>query len=306
MMNKQIRLELDEIFRLDAAEIFAAHQRARIIHGSTNIDAAGDEVEVAVRTVLGRRFPSSSYVGQGHIVDEKWHSSKQFDVIIADNFACPILFTAANGTAYFPYESVYAVGEVKSSYRSLDDVTEFCSKISHLVSTLHRENTPNDFINSGRGRGVRMLGQMSLDRRPYKNPLFTFMIFANGERFKPKQLVDYFSKQTDIGLLPCLICFLDTGVVAYGRFTHDGQFAGIHELPKFSDRYLEQGMFSQWVWLCNKDEQLRLTHPLAWLYFQLSAHIHNCVLMPPELIKYGQQLIDMGESWWKPLDAIGI
>ncbi len=91
----------------------AARAKALLIHHTGDPDAAGDEVEQAVRTVLRRKLPSAYYVGHGRVVDARWASSSQLDVVIADNLGASVLFRTAAGTEYFPYESVYAVGEVK-------------------------------------------------------------------------------------------------------------------------------------------------------------------------------------------------
>ncbi|MFA7335711.1 MAG: DUF6602 domain-containing protein [Candidatus Obscuribacterales bacterium] len=297
--DAQARLGLDVIFSLDTAEIMAARERTKIIHRSRNIVSAGHEVEAAARAVLSRRFPGSSYVGQGHIIDQAWKASKQLDIVIADNFACPIMFKISNGTEYFPYEAVYAIGEVKSTYKSEDDVIEFCKKIEHLKLNLKREKTPQGFISTGRGRGVQLQG-LSSDRRPYKNPLFTFMVFANSGKFRKQHLQDLYRSKS-VQELPCILCFLDSGVLGYGIVNERGQFSGLHEMPEFASLYQKTGQTSRWMWLENQEPILKATHPLAFLYFQLSSHIRNCSLMPPELTEYGMPLMSMGNGRWEAL-----
>src|SRR6266851_9381013 len=93
-----LQFELELVFRSDAVDILAAREKARMMHHGRDIHAAGDEVEITVRKVLGRKLPSLYYVGQGHIVDEQLHQSPQLDVIIANNTGAPILFRAENGT----------------------------------------------------------------------------------------------------------------------------------------------------------------------------------------------------------------
>ena len=130
-------LEFEKVLRADAAEIIAAREKAQIIHRGRDIDAAGDEVEVATRRVIRRKLPNSYYVGHGHIVDSELNQSPQLDVVIADNSAAPILFATENGTEYFPYEAVYAIGEIKSSYsRSRNYVETFADTVSRVKSRL--------------------------------------------------------------------------------------------------------------------------------------------------------------------------
>src|SRR5437667_9921374 len=101
-MNHEFpKFELEQILRSDAADIVAAREKARIMHHGRDIRAAGDEVELTFRKVLRRKLPSSYYVGHGHIVDQDLKTSRQLDVVVANNAGAPILFQAANGSEYF-------------------------------------------------------------------------------------------------------------------------------------------------------------------------------------------------------------
>src|SRR5712692_6314598 len=134
------KFELEQVFRSDAADILAAREKARIMHHGHDIRSAGDEVEMAFRKMLGRKLPALYYVGHGHIVDEQLHQSPQLDVIIANNTGAPILFRAENGTEYFPYEGVYAFGEVKSSYdSSKQSIHAFSDTLKNIRTRLQRE-----------------------------------------------------------------------------------------------------------------------------------------------------------------------
>src|SRR5215469_15842855 len=138
--QKDLRFKIEKVFRSDAADILAAREKARMMHHGHDIDAAGDEVEITVRKVLGRKLPSLYYVGHGHIVDEQLHQSSQLDVIIANNTGAPILFRAENGTEDFPYEGVYAFGEVKSSYdNSKHHILAFSDTLKKIRTQLQRE-----------------------------------------------------------------------------------------------------------------------------------------------------------------------
>src|SRR4051794_28161998 len=107
---------LDEVYDRDAQKLLGGRKSSRIIHSSGDIDASGDEIEEPVRDLLRRRLPSKFFVGHGHIVDQQLRVSNQFDVVIADATATPILFEGENGMQYFPWKSVYAIGEIKCSY----------------------------------------------------------------------------------------------------------------------------------------------------------------------------------------------
>jgi len=116
MINQLPKLEISEVLRQDVEEILNSRQKSKVIHQTKDIDASGDEVENTVRKVIRRKLPIKYYVSQGHIVDEKLNTSSQLDLIIADNTGSPVLFTTENGTEYFPYESIYSFGEIKSTY----------------------------------------------------------------------------------------------------------------------------------------------------------------------------------------------
>ena len=138
--QRDVKFELELVFRSDAADILAARTKARMMHHGHDFRAAGDEVEIAFRKLLSRKLPTLYYVGHGHIVDEQLHESSQLDVIIANNTGSPILFRAENGSEYFPFEGVYAFGEVKSSYEnSKRYIHAFSDTLKKIRSQLHRE-----------------------------------------------------------------------------------------------------------------------------------------------------------------------
>lgn len=294
MKNKKVRFELEKVFLLDAADIVAARNRSLIIHHSSDIDAAGDEVETAVRQALAKRLPNGIHVGHGHIIDSACNCSGQLDVVIADSVAYPIFFQSENGTEYFPYESVYALGEVRSSYQSPNDVSNFVKKTRKMKETLKREETPTDFISTGRGRGFQIGDFVSSDRRPFKNPLFSFMLFVNSKKFSTEHIKQIYQDSAP-GSLPNILCFLDRGIIAYAKLTYSGDFAGIHYEPQFASFYEEKETHSQWIWLENENEQYTLANNLGWLYFTLSNHIQFCTLTPPDLMVYAQNVLTAGQ-----------
>ena len=108
-------LDLGAIFRQDAEALRAARETAMQIH-STDIRAAGNQVEAAVREYLRRMLEPRYHVTSGHLIDPESRVSPQIDIIIADNFGLPSLLTTQDGTEYIPITSVLAIGEVKSTY----------------------------------------------------------------------------------------------------------------------------------------------------------------------------------------------
>ena len=94
-------LNLAAIFKSDAEDLRRSREKAIRIHG-TNIRAAGNEVEQAVRKYLKRMLPPRYYVTSGHLIDQEERVSPQLDVIVADNFNMPSLLTTKDGTEYVP------------------------------------------------------------------------------------------------------------------------------------------------------------------------------------------------------------
>ncbi len=144
MTDKVTRLELLRVLSSDASKLFAARERCATIHHTTDIRASGDEVEVTVRQMIREKVPASHHVGHGHIVDATLASSPQFDVILSD-ISAPILFKTENGTEYFPYESVHAIGGIKSTYKN-GHVQEFVEQIGEVKRDLKRDPTPKTYI----------------------------------------------------------------------------------------------------------------------------------------------------------------
>lgn len=298
-MRSPTQFELETVFRVDAAEIIASKQKALMIHRSTDIKAAGNEVEKTFRSTLARRMPTGFYVGHGHVVDEDWRCSGQLDVIVADNFACPVLFRAQDDTEYFPYESVYAIGEVKSSY-SANDIAVFSKKLVNLRSNLIREPTPNGFIPYARGRGMEIVGMNSSDRRDFKNPLFSFMLFVASDGITRHLKKELLGKPVD--QLPSVICCLDKGVIGLARFV-DEDFTGFHTTPEFARSYDDAGGYTEWSWWFNSDGDYVSSGALAYLYLLLLDHVHTCVLMPPNLMNYGRHVLEAGAPRWERVEA---
>ena len=116
-------------------------------------------------------------VGHGHIVDSQLNVSAQFDIIIVDASSTPILFDGKNGTEYFPYESVYAVGEVKSTYDKYKRQVDYFSNAVNKVKTgMSRADVPNTYI----GHGIELGDMFKISKvSDIRNKLFSFMVFGD-------------------------------------------------------------------------------------------------------------------------------
>src|SRR5919107_4344941 len=131
-------LDIAKLFHDEAAELKKARDRCIQIHG-TDIRAAGNEVEMAVRSFFQRMLPKRFYVTQGHLIDRNGTVSPQLDMIVSDNTTMPSLLTTADGTEYIPIDSVYAIGEIKSTfYRSQNYIAAFSETMRSLRQDMVR------------------------------------------------------------------------------------------------------------------------------------------------------------------------
>ena len=271
-------LNLAEIFKLDADDLKKAREKAIRIHG-TDIKAAGNEVEQAVRDYLKRMLPPRYYVTHGHLIDPEHRVSPQLDVIIADNFSLPSLLTTKDETEYIPIASVLAIGEIKSTYYSKHNTyREFHEKLKIIASEFSRplvENTAYGGIRKNTTIRDMTLG----NRNRYLNHLYSFLLCVDGGNFDLGKVSNLLTS-VEPELLPSTAVFLDKGIVVYGDPNKEGAF---HKYP------LEvKDLGYEWCFMRgaeDKEGSLEGTH-LAALYGHLISHLFNSHLEPPNVYSY--------------------
>ncbi len=295
MDQKVLKFELEQVFRSDAADILAAREKAHIMHHGRDIRAAGDEVEIAFRRVLCRKLPSSYYIGHGHIVDEQLHQSSQLDVIIADNAGAPVLFQAEDGSEYFPYEGVYAIGEVKSSY---DNSKQYIHVFSETLKSIHTQLRRAVFQASPKHVPYY---------RPYGNPLFSFMFFTDAGDFRVEQVRDLYQTRP-AGELPNIVCILNKGLIVntashvwknsqqQWESVEQGHPDSISLIPARNGEHRGRGLRFQWVLTEHGTDDKSLAANLANFYYPLIQHLQHCQLTMPNLTEYVNHLFDTTTS----------
>jgi hypothetical protein len=293
------RFELERVLLADAAEIVAARTKAHIIHHTKDVDAAGDEIEQTIRRIVRRKLPSNYYIGHGHIVDENLVCNGQHDIVIADNTASPILFSTENGTEYFPYESVYTIGEIKSTYyRNRNYLEDFTKRTTALYTQLSRQLTPTNQVTKDLRIGVSddMLEVVFRDKRPYKNPLLKFMFFVDAGKFELEQIQELYN-QTDDKYLPNLICLLNKGIVVKIKESSAREdVVDIKFFPEFIPDN-EQDDF-KWAVLELGEQSDPLAAHLSFFFFALNSHLQDCLLLKPNLYKYHMKLARVKRVYW--------
>lgn len=285
-MNKAI-FEINKVYEEEAAQLAEARTRSKVIHTSGDIDASGDEIELPFRDFLRSKLPSQYYVSQGHVVDKELKVSPQLDVIIADNNATPILFKGQNGTEYFPYESIYLFGEVKSTYvKSKHYISAFSSKCQNIKHILQRDQTPSNYIGNGISLGVSLSGNVNVQ---YRNPLFSFMLFVDSGDLDEKDLRSEYSKFSD-EYLPNIVCFADGKVIAkaelierQGNFSVGSIESNTHKISSRDDTF--------WLLFDLTNKEYKGGQALALLMLSIFEHLQSCVLMNPPINKYMDHIL---------------
>ncbi len=291
-MAEDPKLALERVVLSEAAEIAAAREKCLILHATTDIDAAGDEVEICVRTLLRKRLGQNYYVGHGHIVDSDWRVSPQLDVIVADASVIPAIFSSENGTEYFPYESVYAVGEIKSTYRKPKSPIAQFVKTGQKFSELKRADVPANYIRSHSGGFYLGNGLTSADRHGKQNNIFMFMLFAGAGDFDSKDVASLYS-ETDPSDLPNAVCLLDKGLIVYTLFDKlsltDGAYDHISLVAQPARPPIKEDRSFAWTLYSNGSGEPRA---LSWgvLYGMLVQHLMNTTVKPESPIHYLQGL----------------
>ena len=265
------KLDLAFIFAEDTERIAKARLQSARIHGTGDIRAAGNEVEIAVRDYLRLMLPPRWYVTSGHLIDQAGKISPQLDVIIADNFNLPSLLTTKNGTEYIPITSTLAIGEVKSTYRHSEHPYErFSEVLQGIHEEMHRpliENTAYPTVN--RNSAIEDLIINSPNK--YLNHLFSFLLIVDSGDFSFEKIKTTLT-ETDARSLPNVATFLDSGMVVYGYINTDSQRFDFHKYPMET----EDGKY-RWCFIQGSETAQgspQGTH-LAFWYAQLIAHLSH-------------------------------
>lgn len=277
-------LDVARNFQLDAERLRHERDKSKVVHSTGDIRAAGNQVEAAVREYLRRMLPDRYYVTHGHLIDERHQVSPQLDVIIADNYTLPSFLTTADGTEYVPVTSVYAVGEVKSTYyQSQQYILEFQDKLTR-VSELERPPLKNTAYKGNVGGGTRLIDALWVSDNEHLNHMFSFLLCIDGgdfdfERVKPLLL------EADPATLPGMTVLLNRGVMMFAKVNEAGEF-------KFF-KYPDRKRLDSHDWSFAEAAPLDGGPPegshLALLYGALIEHLTNSRLEPTSAYRYTKQ-----------------
>jgi hypothetical protein len=284
------KLSIDSFFNFEADHIDIAFKQVKIIHNSGDIYSSGNQFENAVREFFKIKLPNKYYVSNGHIIDKYLNTSPQLDLIIADNFKTPVLYTTLDKSEYLTYESIYCYAEIKSSWNK-KHITDFILTRERMQQFLERENVSPNFIDTG-GKGIEL--DIETTTNSSKNPLFTFMFIGNSDNFTFGQIKEIYNK-TDWKFLPNIICLFDKGIIVnINKKCLDNKTFKVNIYPEFIENKSE----NQWVLLSYDKKR----SSLGTLYYIILEHLNTCVLGYPNMLDYMQQIFEIKSENIDPLN----
>lgn len=258
-MSELRHIDLAPFLGEDASRLLRAREDAARLHASGDIRAAGNQVEIQARKIFQRRLSARYRISHGHVADYRGFVSPQADIIVTDSLSAPPLFQADDGTEYVPFESVFAFGEVKSTFYTDQHPFE------KAVSTIHD-------VRTGLFRPATK-----------RNPIFYFILFVDSGDLKIERVADLY-KSTPVEDLPNIACWLDHGTLLYAKLSENGLGQSIPVNYLLSPS-LDRSPGEEYAWMLTQwgtDERRAGSH-LAALIGLVSQHLEQCVLEPPNL-----------------------
>ncbi|MFC0878852.1 DUF6602 domain-containing protein [Saccharicrinis sp. FJH2] len=278
------KLPIEKYFQHDLEKIMMAFRLSDSIRTDlSNIRAAGDEVELAVKDFFADKLYPRYHVCDGHLVDCNLKVSPQYDIIISENSKNPVLFNLADKSQLVYFDSSYCFGEVKRSFYDKKILEAFSTNIARTKKELERKDIAPNFIetsNSG------FLVEEPLTNLPKRNPLLTFLFFIDTRACEISDLGNFLNK-TDNSCVPNFIVLLDTGILINVDTTafNNGKIK-INLYPEFVSEE------SMWVLFEIDDEQ----SVLIYQYMLILEHLNSSIVAPPNLRDYTKNIFDFSLS----------
>ncbi len=284
-------LNIPKIFKREAEEIKRSRQRAIDIHGSGDIKAAGNEIEEKIREFFRRMLPKNLYVSHGHLIDQNGIVSPQLDIIISDTTNLPSLMTLEDGTEYIPIDSVYAIGEIKSTYYKN---SKYIESFSDVLSKIKNDMVHEEIINTaymGTLNDYTIMRDLFLGKgNKILNKIYSFMLFVDKGNFSFSDIKSFY-KNTERKYLPNSTVIMNSGLIFYGKIKPN----------EFSfERYPEDVVIDEHHWYyipsIQKDDASIEGNTLGSLYHTLILHISNSYLEHPNLNLYLKSMLNGKKS----------
>lgn len=285
-----VKFELSTVYKTYADQLLLAANISGFLLESANIDASGGEVEGSLRILLSQLLPDRVAVTHGHIVDRSTAVSYQQDVLIAESFYTKSLIRTLDGTEFYPFEGIFATGEVKKTW-SQNKLMQAIKSISRNKNELKRNEVSPDQLATG--SSFIKLSQ-PISSNAFRNPLFTFTFAIDFDKtYKENKLADIYNDIGNKKLLPNISVVLKRGIyVLVDEEKLDKGELSIKLYPEF----ISPEVKCRWVMLKLKPEE-----NLAYLIFMLTQHINDTVLEKVSSMEYGQAMINILKTNISPL-----
>ena len=192
------RYNPDELYAAVAGELFLSRRKAKAAGGRNNIRAKGDGPEQAVRELIGSLLGGQYRVTQGHVVRADGMKSGQMDVIIVRDVPAATMHKTEKGeTELVRVEWVAAVGEVKASWASHNDVIRSYGRMVGDMETLQEGRLVENKLRFGTMRDDSTVAEMTrpVTGRQWNNSCYAFLIALGQGDCKVKHLEDDFRKK---------------------------------------------------------------------------------------------------------------
>ncbi|HMF70982.1 MAG TPA: DUF6602 domain-containing protein [Flavitalea sp.] len=281
---QDVRFELASVYRIYSEQLQQAGGISKFLLDSSDIKSSGNEVEASLRVLLSNLLPERVNITHGHIVDKFTNVSNQQDVLIAESFFTKSLIRTLDGTEFYPFESIFAAGEVKKTW-SQSKLSDAIKSITRIKRLLKRDPISSHHLLSGSNL-IRL--STSITQNPVRNPLFTFTFSLDYDNtYNLSKIVDLY-RNTPLEVLPNVSIVLNRGIFVYidvEKLEH-GELS-IKLYPEFVSSEVK----CQWALI-----QLESEANLAYLIFMLTQHINDSVLEKVSSMGYGQSMIDVLSS----------
>ena len=274
------KISIDSFFSPESAYLDMSLSQVNLIH-ATNINSSGNQFEVAVREFFNQKLPEKYYISNGHIIDNELKTSPQLDIIIADNFKTPILYTTIDNNEYLTYESIFSYAEVKTTWYK-KYISEFIVTRQRLDKFLTRADVDPRYIDTG-GKGIHL--DTPTTNNCKKNPLLGFLFIGRSPDFKFTDVATIY-EEAEWKYLPNILCLYDKGLIVNvnKEYLDKGVFK-INLYPEFISDKSE----NEWVLLSYDKKQ----STLGTLYYMVLEHLNTCVLGQADMLSYMQQIFEI-------------
>lgn len=285
-----VRFELTNVYKTYVDQLRLSSTISNILLDSTNIDSAGEQIESSLRILLRNLLPDRVSVTHGYLVDKKMNISYQQDILLAESFYTKSLIKSLDGTEFFPYEAIFASGEVKKTW-SHEKLIPAIKSIKRNRGGLERFPIPADVMSTG-SNFIKV--SEPITESGCRNPLFCFTFSIDYDsKYDEGKLMKIYAETDKWKYLPNISVILNRGiVVCVDKEKLSAGELSIMLYPEFIDTFEKYS----WILLTLSPEQ-----NLAYLIFTLTQHINDTILEKVSSMDYGKSLIEISPSSIHPL-----